>query len=62
MKKVSDLKREEIKVGHYELWPNWVKVYNLAGNLVFEKNDDYLENYMRKERPLLENYLICFIK
>lgn len=62
MKKVDDLKREGIKVGHYELWSNWVKVYDLAGNLVFEKNDDYFESHMRKEKPLLENYLLCFIK
>jgi len=62
MKKTGDLNRDGAKVGHYELWSNWVKVYDLTGKLVFEKNDDYLGNYPKAERPLLENYLVCFIK
>ena len=50
-------------VGYYNLHSNWVQVFNLRGNCIFEKNGDYLESYLIKsKRKSLENYLVLFLR
>ena len=61
--KIIPLFKNNIQIGHYELLPNWVKVFNLSGNEVMNKNMDVLEYYLRSDiRTHLNNYLTNLIK